>query len=78
MPKLINNVSAQLNDINTTGVEVFRPMLGVTQSGDYINQNGLKGYIQDMNFAGTFETQMKPLGFGLKNNSLTIELEISY
>jgi len=80
MIKLIRNIEGIVHE-NVDGSLIYtKSIIGEIQKEDYINLNGLVGYLQ--NFSRTEYTQalVKPLNYGLVNqyNLPMITLEISY
>lgn len=80
MPKLIQNISAEILDNFVGEVVIFKPIIGQIQGEDYINMNGLICYLQNLIKTDFTEALFKPTNFGLHktNNVQSYTLEISY
>lgn len=80
MPKLIQNITAEVLDSFVGEVRLIKPLSGQIQQEDYINLNGLICYLQNLTEVQFTQALIKPNNFGLKrtNNTQEYILEISY
>lgn len=80
MPKLIQNISAEIFDNFIGSVKTFRPIIGQVQGEDYINMNGLICYLQNLTKTDFTQALSKPKFIGLQktNNIQSYSIEISY
>ncbi len=80
MPQLIRKVEGEIYDIPIGEVISLFPIIGEIQQEDYVNLNGLIGYLQNLTKAEDVTQLVKPLNFGLKNkyNISMVTLLINY
>lgn len=80
MPKLIQDISAEILDNFVGEVQIFKPIIGQVQGEDYVNLNGLVCYLQNLIRTEYTQALTKPKTFGLArtNNTESFSIEISY
>lgn len=80
MPRLIQNITAELLDNFVGEVRLFNTITGQVQGEDYVNLNGLICYLQNFSRIEYTSGLNKPISFGLQktNNTQSYSLEISY